>query len=140
MRKKTRVLVSHQTQFADQADTVILMRSGELVAFGEPSQFSREELQSASSETTADWRSQRLPKAAVDLGRAVSATPNEAPKPLELRRAVSEFPEEEEDEETASRVENQKVEVAEMEEERAEDMEEGALTMPLGHRYRRICI
>ena len=132
MRKKTRVLVSHQTQFAAEADCVILMRGGEIVAFGEPKQFSQEELQSALSESMADWRSKR-PSKPVDLGRAVSQ-PNEPVKVVELRRAVSECKEEEEELETTSRVEEQKVDVVEMQEERQEDMEEGALTMTLAYK------
>lgn len=97
LANKTRILVSHQTQFASEADTVLIMRNGEIVAAGPASDFSKEELQSAAAaDRSTDWTSAsdlaaraKLPKLdPPGMSRAVTA---QDPKrnPVELRRAIS---------------------------------------------------
>lgn len=94
LANKTRILVSHQTQFASEADTVLIMRNGEIVAAGPASEFSKEELQSAAaSDRSTDWTSAsdraKLPKLdPPTMSRAVTA---QDPKrsSVELRRAIS---------------------------------------------------
>eukprot|EP00931_Biecheleriopsis_adriatica_P029201 TRINITY_DN17370_c0_g1_i1.p1 TRINITY_DN17370_c0_g1~~TRINITY_DN17370_c0_g1_i1.p1 ORF type:complete len:1189 (+),score=219.29 TRINITY_DN17370_c0_g1_i1:514-3567(+) len=50
LRKATRILVSHQIQFAQEADLVVLLRNGEVQAIRPPSEFSVSELRSAEAE------------------------------------------------------------------------------------------
>ena len=94
LANKTRILVSHQTQFASEADTVLIMRNGEIVAAGPASDFSKEELQSANaSDRSTDWTSAsdraKLPK--LDPPGMSWAVTAQDPKrnPVELRRAIS---------------------------------------------------
>lgn len=47
LSKTTRLLVSHQVQFATEVDLVVVIRNGEVTAVGPPQQFSIEELRSA---------------------------------------------------------------------------------------------
>lgn len=93
LSKQTRILVSHQTQFASEADTVLIMRNGEIVAAGPPNQFSKEELQSASSlDGSIDWTSNVTKKEISQppsMSRAVSAHDPKTKAP-ELRRCISE--------------------------------------------------
>ena len=93
LANKTRILVSHQTQFASEADTVLIMRNGEIVAAGPASEFSKEELQSAAaSDRSTDWTSAsdraKLKLDPPSMSRAVTA---QDPKrsSVELRRAIS---------------------------------------------------
>lgn len=141
LSKQTRILVSHQTQFASEADTVLIMRNGEIVAAGPPNQFSKEELQSASSlDGSTDWTSNVTKKEISQppsMSRAVSAHDPKTKAP-ELRRCISE-PGEETDskvvEETETEVPSESEDsrskgvVVEETEERAEDMEEGHLSL-----------
>lgn len=101
LSKQSRILVSHQTQFASEADLVLIMRNGEIVAAGPAADFSKEELQSATvSEKSTDWTSRSTstataPRAGpVGLSRAVSAHGGPKTEALELRRAISEPSEE----------------------------------------------
>ena len=97
LANKTRILVSHQTHFASEADSIVMMRNGEIGAAGPASEFSKEELQSAAAiERSTDWTSNaakgtaKLPKGEQpSMFRAVSA---QDPKrnSVELRRAISE--------------------------------------------------
>eukprot|EP00931_Biecheleriopsis_adriatica_P003833 TRINITY_DN105594_c0_g1_i1.p1 TRINITY_DN105594_c0_g1~~TRINITY_DN105594_c0_g1_i1.p1 ORF type:complete len:1434 (-),score=269.24 TRINITY_DN105594_c0_g1_i1:143-4297(-) len=75
MRKATRILVSHQVQFADATDLVVLMRNGEVVAVRPPSQFSRDELHSA--EVEASSTSPAVAPALPQLQRSLSNGGNE---------------------------------------------------------------
>ena len=103
LAKQTRILVSHQTQFASEADTILIMRNGEIVAAGPASDFSKEELQSAAiSERSTDWTSKvskKLSTPPPELSRAVSVPGPKEPSTMELRRAISE-PNEETEAET----------------------------------------
>ncbi|CAK9068911.1 unnamed protein product [Durusdinium trenchii] len=149
LSKQSRILVSHQTQFASEADLVLIMRNGEIVAAGPAADFSKEELQSATvSEKSTDWTSRSTstataPRAGpVGLSRAVSAHGGPKTEALELRRAISEPSEEvdgvakEEDEERKDAEVDGEEEstptpgaVIQEIEERAEDMEEGHLSL-----------
>lgn len=153
LANKTRILVSHQTQFASEADTVLIMRNGEIVAAGPASEFSKEELQSAAaSDRSTDWTSAsdraKLKLDPPSMSRAVTA---QDPKrsSVELRRAISQPGEEVEAVEVVEAVEaegdakeTEKTEedsqdrgkdtapvVVQETEERAEDMEEGHLSL-----------
>lgn len=144
LANQTRILVSHQTQFASEADTVLIMRNGTIVTAGPASDFSQEELQSAAfAERSTDWTSNAGPKKVSQmpgLSRAVTGG-DPVKKPPELRRAISE-PGEEVSEPTETEgkgtakdstedTEGSRtpVNVVMETEEREEDMEEGHLSL-----------
>lgn len=155
LANKTRILVSHQTQFASEADTVLIMRNGEIVAAGPASEFSKEELQSAqvadlsdrSTDWTSDARHSKLPEP-PGISRAIT-TQDPKQTSVELRRAISDPGEEVEavavqaleeakDVEKTAEDDSQEdkaedttpvVQNVQETEERAEDMEEGHLSL-----------
>ncbi|KAK9870727.1 hypothetical protein WA026_008296 [Henosepilachna vigintioctopunctata] len=81
LKDKTRILVTHQTQFLDQADFVLVLNKGKVEKFTKSSEISPQEInfirQTSVIETTASTRASQMFKSILSIKSFSSATEEE---------------------------------------------------------------